>query len=277
MRILSLRLFPHKCSGEIRPLQSVSSAQQRLFAWWLPHRLQYNRATKVCPLDVYYISHHLLLNNKLTFCSEAASSGEDGPCGSGKPMVENTRNGENTNAFCPCLAPYLLFTHGMDGMLSSKSPWDALCMQKVSTVVARRSWRLSAIPANARKSMPDAVLLGIKLANLNLNKLYLCRLMRSDGIHPQVPRELASAIVRPPPLSLKAGSWGLEKADGTPVFKKSKQESVENCRPVNLTSVPGNVMEHIILETISKHVKDKKLTGSSQHEFTKTIACSGNF
>lgn len=177
-------------------------------------------------------------------------------------------------------ARHHIFSLRMEWMgcwVARKSPWDALCMQKVSTVVARRSWRLSAIPANARKSMPDAVLLGIKLANLNLNKLYLCRLMRSDGIHPQVPRELASAIVRPPLLPLKAGSWGLEKADGTPVFKKSKQESVENCRPVNLSSVPGNVMEQIILETISKHVKDKKLTGSSQHEFTKTIACSGNF
>lgn len=39
---------------------------------------------------------------------------------------------------------------------------------------------------------------------------------------------------------------------------------MENCRPVSLTSFPWKVMEQIILETISKHMKDKKMIESSQ-------------
>jgi len=45
------------------------------------------------------------------------------------------------------------------------------------------------------------------------------------------------------------------KANVTPVFKK---EDTGNCRPVSLTLIPGKVVEQLILETISRHVKDKK-------------------
>lgn len=49
-----------------------------------------------------------------------------------------------------------------------------------------------------------------------------------------------------------------------------------NNRPVSLTSVPRKVVEQIILENISKPIKDKKVTGSSWHEFAKTKSCSAN-
>lgn len=40
-------------------------------------------------------------------------------------------------------------------------------------------------------------------------------------------------------------------------------------RLANLTFIPRKVMEQIVLETISKHIRDKKMTGNSQDGFTK--------
>ena len=44
----------------------------------------------------------------------------------------------------------------------------------------------------------------------------------------------------------------------TPTYKKSTKEDPENYRPVSLTSVLGNVMEQIILSTITQHAEEKK-------------------
>ncbi|KAK4831035.1 hypothetical protein QYF61_014923 [Mycteria americana] len=50
----------------------------------------------------------------------------------------------------------------------------------------------------------------------------------------------------------------------------------ENYRLVSLMLTPWKVMEQIILEAVSKPVKDKKLVGSSQHGFTKGKSCLTN-
>ncbi|GAB0209308.1 mitochondrial enolase superfamily member 1 [Grus japonensis] len=59
------------------------------------------------------------------------------------------------------------------------------------------------------------------------------------------------------------------KANVTPIFKKGRKEGPGNYRPVSLTSIPGKVMEQLILGVINKHVEEKKVIGSGQHGFTK--------
>lgn len=58
------------------------------------------------------------------------------------------------------------------------------------------------------------------------------------------------------------GIW--EKANVIPVFMKGKEENIENYRLVMFNLIPGRVMDQIIVEIISKHMKEKVI-GSSQH------------
>ncbi|KAJ7413878.1 RNA-directed DNA polymerase from mobile element jockey-like protein [Pitangus sulphuratus] len=59
------------------------------------------------------------------------------------------------------------------------------------------------------------------------------------------------------------------------IFKKSKEDP-GNYRPVSLTSVPGKVMEKIILGSIEKHLKDNAVIGHSQHGFMRGKFCLSN-
>ena len=57
------------------------------------------------------------------------------------------------------------------------------------------------------------------------------------------------------------------------IFKKGKKEDPSNYRPVSLTSVPGKIMERMILEVIEAHLGDKAITGPSQHGFMRGRSC----
>ncbi|KAJ7414417.1 B-cell scaffold protein with ankyrin repeats-like protein [Pitangus sulphuratus] len=61
-----------------------------------------------------------------------------------------------------------------------------------------------------------------------------------------------------------------------PIAFTCQKEEPRSYRPVSLTSVPGKVMEEIILGGIEKHLKDSAVIGHSQHSFMRGMSCSSN-
>uniref|UniRef100_A0A8B9T7L1 Reverse transcriptase domain-containing protein n=1 Tax=Anas platyrhynchos TaxID=8839 RepID=A0A8B9T7L1_ANAPL len=106
--------------------------------------------------------------------------------------------------------------------------------------------------------------------------------MGPDGIHPRVLKELADVIAEPLSIifqrSWESGEvpvdWKL--ANVVPIFKKGQKEDPSNYRPVSLTSVPGKIMEKMVLKLIEAHLGDKAVIGPSQHGFVKGRSCLTN-
>ncbi|KAK4811142.1 LOW QUALITY PROTEIN: hypothetical protein QYF61_019773 [Mycteria americana] len=100
--------------------------------------------------------------------------------------------------------------------------------------------------------------------------------MGPDGIHPRVLRELAEVLTKPLSI-LYQQSWltGEVPVDWR-LANKGRKEDLGNYRPVSLTSVPGKLMEQIILSAITWHVEDNQVIRPSQHGFMKGRSCSTN-
>ena len=106
--------------------------------------------------------------------------------------------------------------------------------------------------------------------------------MGPDGLHTRVLRELAGVIVKLLSTIYQCfrlsgevpKNWRL--ADVTPIYKKGRKEDLGNYRPVSLTSVPGKVMEQIILGEITQHVYGMQGIRPSQQRFMKGRSCLTN-
>lgn len=69
------------------------------------------------------------------------------------------------------------------------------------------------------------------------------------------------------------------KVNINPIFKKGKKENQRSYKLVSLTSTPEKLVEHLILDTMSRHMKDKKVIINSSLTHTSYLAlilCSTN-
>ena len=115
-----------------------------------------------------------------------------------------------------------------------------------------------------------------------LKQLKSCKSSGPDGFHPRIIKETIDSctthfrnIYKASLEQRKAVSdWKLQNI--SPIFKKGSKDDPGNYRPISLTSVPGKVLESIIVDKISEHLESNNLIKDSQHGFRRGRSCLTN-
>ena len=121
-----------------------------------------------------------------------------------------------------------------------------------------------------------------EMVRKKLDRLRSDKAAGADDLAPRFLNELKEEIcyplVRIMSASLESGvipdDW--KSANVTPIFKKGSKNSVENYRPVSLTSQVCKLFEMIVRDSIVKHLDSFGLIKSSQHGFRRSGSCLSN-
>ena len=98
--------------------------------------------------------------------------------------------------------------------------------------------------------------------------------MGPNEMYPRILRELVDVVSKS--LSMVSEkSWQTgevpsdwEKGNITSISKKGKKDT-RNYHPISLTSVPGKIMEQILMEATLRNLEDREVIQENQNGFTK--------